>query len=280
MRARATAGPGGQQPWLRRLNTAQLVLVGVAILAPTAWMVLSSFKPSHEVTAYPPRLVFSPTLANYAQLIERTPFLAYTRNSLVVTLGSTLLGLVLGIPAAFAVSWTRITWPAIVTLTARMAPGTLFLLPWYIMFREAGMIGSYSALVLSHALITMPIVIWVLLPFFDAIPRSVFEAAQVDGCGVTRILWRIALPLVGSGVVVAAILSFVFSWNYFLFALVLSNSDSKTLVAAAFNFIGEGSTQWGALMAAATLIALPPLILAVLVQRWLVGGLALGAVKG
>jgi multiple sugar transport system permease protein len=108
----------------------------------------------------------------------------------------------------------------------------------------------------------------------------VFEAAQVDGCSVTRILWRIALPLVGSGVAVAAILAFVFSWNYFLFALVLSNGDSKTLIAAAFNFIGEGSTQWGALMAAATLIALPPLILAALVQRWLVSGLTLGAVKG
>lgn len=280
MSAKPVQDPVLGEAWIRRLNTAQLVFVGIIILTPTAWMVLSSFKPSHEVTAYPPRLFFSPTTANYAQLIERTPFLAYTRNSLIVTIGSTLLGLGLGVPAAYAVSWTRVTWPAIVTLTARMAPGTLFLLPWYLMFREAGMIGSYWSLILSHALITMPIVIWVLLPFFDNIPRSVFEAAQVDGCGPTRILWRIALPLVGSGVVVAGILSFVFSWNYFLFALVLSNSDTKTLVAAAFNFIGEGSTQWGALMAAATLIALPPLVLAVLVQRWLVAGLALGAVKG
>ncbi|MDW4691837.1 ABC transporter permease subunit, partial [Escherichia coli] len=84
--------------------------------------------------------------------------------------------------------------------------------------------------------ITLPIVIWVLLPSFDGIPRSVFEAAQVDGCSVTRILWRIALPLVASGVAVSAILAFVFSWNYFLFALVLSNGDTKTLIAAAFNF--------------------------------------------
>lgn len=143
-----------------------------------------------------------------------------------------------------------------------MAPGTLFLLPWYVMFRQIGMIGSYTALILSHAVITLPIVIWVLLPSFDAIPRSVFEAAQVDGCSVTRILWRIAMPLVASGIAVSAILAFVFSWNYFLFALVLSNGDTKTLIAAAFNFIGEGSTQWGALMAAATLIALPPLVLA------------------
>lgn len=266
--------------WIRWLNTVQLGLAGVLIMAPTIWMVLSSFKPSFEVTAYPPTLSFSPTLENYVELTRTTPFLSYALNSLIVTVGSTALGLLFGIPAAFAVSWTRITWPAILTLAARMAPGTLFLLPWYVMFRQVGMIGSYTALILSHAVITLPIVIWVLLPSFDGIPRSIFEAAQIDGCSVTRILWRIALPLVASGVAVSAILAFVFSWNYFLFALVLSNGDTKTLIAAAFNFIGEGSTQWGALMAAATLIALPPLVLAALVQRWLVSGLTLGAVKG
>jgi multiple sugar transport system permease protein len=265
---------------LRRLNSLQLVLAGVIIMAPVVWMVLSSFKPSFEVTAYPPTLIFSPTVENYSELIQTTPFFSYAVNSLIVTIGSAGLGLLFGIPAAFAVSWTRISWPAILTLAARMAPGTLFLLPWYVMFRQVGLIGSYTALILSHAVITLPIVIWVLLPSFDNIPRSVFEAAQVDGCSVTRILWRIALPLVGSGVAVAAILAFVFSWNYFLFALVLSNGDSKTLIAAAFNFVGEGSTQWGVLMAAATLIALPPLVLATLVQRWLVAGLTLGAVKG
>jgi multiple sugar transport system permease protein len=265
---------------LRWLNTLQLLLAGVVIMAPVVWMVLSSFKPSFEVTAYPPTLVFSPTAENYSQLIKTTPFFSYAVNSLIVTIGSAGIGLLFGIPAAFAVSWTRISWPAILTLAARMAPGTLFLLPWYVMFRQVGLIGSYTALILSHAVITLPIVIWVLLPSFDNIPRSVFEAAQVDGCSITRILWRIALPLVGSGVAVAAILAFVFSWNYFLFALVLSNGETKTLIAAAFNFVGEGSTEWGALMAAATLIALPPLILATLVQRWLVAGLTLGAVKG
>lgn len=266
--------------WVQRLNTLQILLVAVLILAPIAWMVLSSFKPSAEVTAYPPRFLFSPTLDNYRQLFQTTPFLHYTWNSVVITVGSTAIGLLLGVPLAFATSWTRITWPATVTLLARMAPGTLFLLPWYVMFRELGLIGSYWALILTHAVITMPIVVWVLLPFFDNLPRSVLESAQVDGCSVPRILWRIALPMVMPGLVVSSILAFVFSWNYFLFALVLSNSDSKTLIAASFNFIGEGATYWGALMAAATLIALPPLILAFIVQRRLVAGLAIGAVKG
>ena len=265
---------------IRRLSLLQIVIVAFMILVPVAWMVLSSFKPSAEVTAYPPTLWFAPTLDNYRQLFETTPFGEYAVNSVITTVGSTLIGIVLGVPASFAVSWTRITWPATVTLLARMAPGTLFLLPWYVVFRELGMIGTYWALILTHAVITMPIVIWVLLPYFDGIPRSVLESAQVDGCSVLRILWRIALPLVTPGLVVASILAFVFSWNYFLFALVLSNSDTKTLIAASFNFIGEGATNWGALMAAATLIALPPLVLAFIAQRRLVSGLALGAVKG
>ena len=265
---------------IQRLNLLQIFIVAAMILAPIAWMVICSFKPSAEVTAYPPTLWFMPTLENYRALFNTTPFAHYTWNSAVITIGSTVIGIVLGVPASFAVSWTRITWPATVTLLARMAPGTLFLLPWYVMFRELGMIGSYWALILTHAVITMPIVIWVLLPYFDNIPRSVLESAQVDGCSVPRILWRIALPLVMPGLVVASILSFVFSWNYFLFALVLSNGDTKTLIAASFNFIGEGSTNWGALMAAATLIALPPLVLAFFVQRRLVSGLAMGAVKG
>lgn len=266
--------------WLDWLNILLLILAGIIVMVPTAWMVLSSFKHSYEVTAYPPKLLFEPTMDNYRTLAQKTPFISYTVNSLIVTIGSTSLGLLLGAPAAFVASWTRITWPAVVTLLARMAPGTLFLLPWYVMFRQVDMIGSYWALILTHAVITMPVVIWVLLPFFDNIPRSIYEAAQVDGCSPFRLFRRIALPLVSSGLAVSAILAFVFSWNFFLFALVLSNSNTKTLIAASFNFIGEGSTNWGGLMAAATIIALPPLILAAIVQRWLISGLTLGAVKG
>jgi multiple sugar transport system permease protein len=265
--------------WAQRLNSLQLALIGVFLLLPVVWMVLASFKRSKDVIAYPPTFVFSPTLENYLALVETTPFLHYAVNSVIVTVGSTVMGVTLGIPAAFVISWTRISWPAVLTLAARMVPGGLFLLPWYILFSNLGMIGSYWPLILSHAVITMPIVIWVLLPYFDNIPRSIYEAAQVDGCSVTRILWRIALPLVASGVAIASILAFVFSWNFFLFVLVLSTSDTKTMIAASFNFVGEGSTRWGVLMAAAVLIALPPLMLAMVVQRWLIAGLTLGAVK-
>ncbi len=119
-----------------------------------------------------------------------------------------------------------------------------------------------------------------LLPYFDGLPREVIENAEIDGCRLHQTLSRVALPMVMPGVVVAAILCVVFSWNYFLFALVLSGFSTKTAIVASFNFIGEGVTNWGALMAAATIIALPPLVLTLLIQRHLVGGLSAGAVKG
>lgn len=266
--------------WIRRINGLQLFIVGVIILIPIYWMVGSSFKPPADVTAYPPKFIFEPTLANYHDLFSTTPFFRYLLNSIIVAGGSTLLGLALGMPAAFVVSWSRVNWPAVLVLAARMAPGMIFLLPWYMMFREVGLIGSHISMVLAYSVITLPIAIWVLLPFFDQVPRSILEAAQVDGCNTLRVLWRVAIPMVMPGIVVTTILCFVFSWNYFLFALILSNGETKTLIAASFNFIGEGATNWGTLMAAATMIALPPLVLAGLMQRWLVSGLVVGAVKG
>lgn len=259
---------------------AQVLIVILLMLAPVIWMVLCSFKRPMDVTAYPPQLFFAPTLENYRTLFQTTPFAQYTINSLIVAGGSTTLGILLGVPASFGISWSRITWPATLTLITRMAPGALFLIPWYIMFREFNMIGSYAALILTHTAITLPIIIWVSLSFFDAIPRSVLESAQIDGCTSFQILRQIAIPLAFPGIVVAIILGFVFSWNYFLFAIVLCDSESKTLIAAAFNFIGEGSTNWGALMASAVVIAMPPLALALSVQKRLVGGLTVGAVKG
>lgn len=262
------------------LTGVQALVLMVVLFAPIAWMILASFKNRVDITRYPPKLLFEPTLDNYRELFIRTDFLDNTLNSFYVAGGSTLLGLALAIPAAFAISWHRLTWPATLSLFARMAPGTLFLLPWFIMFSSLGLAGSHVALIITHAVITVPIALWTLLPHFDGLPRELTESAQIDGCRSPQVLLWIAVPVVMPGVIVAVILSFIFSWNYFLFALVLSNIDSKTAIVASFNFIGEGVTNWGALMAAATVIALPPILLTLLIQRRLVSGLSFGAVKG
>ena len=265
---------------MRYLMSLQVIVLCIALFAPIAWMILASFKNRTEITKYPPELFFTPTLENYQHLFTRTDFLENTLNSFYVAGGSTVLGLLLALPAAYAISWHRMTWPATLTLFARMAPGTLFLLPWFIMFSNVGLSGTHAALIITHAVITLPIALWTMLPHFDGLPRELTESAQIDDCSSLKILILIALPIVMPGLIVAIILSFIFSWNYFLFALALSGISSKTAIVASFNFIGEGVTNWGALMAAATVIALPPIILTFLIQRKLVAGLSFGAVKG
>ena len=265
---------------MRYLMSLQVIVLCIVLFAPIAWMILASFKNRTEITKYPPELFFTPTLENYQHLFTRTDFLENTLNSFYVAGGSTVLGLLLALPAAYAISWHRMTWPATLTLFARMAPGTLFLLPWFIMFSNVGLSGTHAALIITHAVITLPIALWTMLPHFDGLPRELTESAQIDGCSSLKILILIALPIVIPGLIVAIILSFIFSWNYFLFALALSGISSKTAIVASFNFIGEGVTNWGALMAAATVIALPPIILTFLIQRKLVAGLLFGAVKG
>jgi multiple sugar transport system permease protein len=261
------------------LGAVQVAVIVVAFLAPVLWMVTASFKLPDAVTALPPQLIFRPTLQNYGTVLTTMPFLRFALNSLIVAGGATALGIGLGVPAAFAVSWGQVNWPALLMLATRMAPGALFLLPWFVMFSAIGAVGSFWVLIATHAAITLPLALWTMLPFFDALPRSLVESARIDGCSDTRVLLSVALPLVGPGLAVAVILCFVFAWDYFLFALVLSDIHSRTLIVAAFNFVGEGVTDWGALMAAATLIALPPLLLAFLGQRRLVSGMMAGAVK-
>jgi len=270
----------GSKFWRKTAQYLQYVVVSLLILLPIIWMVSSSLKTSSEVTAYPPSLIFHPTMSNYVRLFDTLPYALYTLNSIIVAGGSTVLGLLLAVPAAFAVSWYRKNWPASVALTARMAPGGLYLLPWYVIFTAMGLNGSYISLILTHTIITMPITLWIMSSFFDSIPRDVLECGMVDGATLMGVIRRIAIPLAAPGMVVSVILTFILSWNYFLFALVLSKINTTPLTVAAFRFVGEGITDWGMLMAAATVLALPPLILAFIVQRWLVRGLTFGAVKG
>ncbi|MGH7190770.1 MAG: carbohydrate ABC transporter permease, partial [Acetobacteraceae bacterium] len=208
------------------------------------------------------------------------PFARYALNSLIIASGATVIGIGLGVPAAFAISWNRLNWPAVTLLVARMAPGALFLLPWFVMFSRIHAVGAFWVLIITHAVITLPLAVWTMLPALDALPRSIVEAAMIDGAGDLSLLIRVVCPLVAPALAVSVILCFVFTWNYFLFALVLSGFSSTPLVVAAFNFVGEGVTDWGALMAAATMIALPPVVLTFLVQKQLAEGLAAGAVKG
>lgn len=257
----------------------QLAVVFIVFLAPIAWMILSSFKSARAINAFPPKLVFHPTVANYVHDLVTLPFVQYGVNSLIIAGGSTALGLLLGTPAAYAVARYRLAWPALTMLVARMAPGILFLIPWYVFASAHRLTDNYITLILTHSVITVPLVLWLMISFFEQVPLEIEESAVVDGCTSVGVLWRIAMPLVRPGLAVAAVLSFIFSWNYFLFVLVLGGHGTTTLPVAAFGFIGSSSVDYGGLLAAAVLMSIPPALLVAFVQRWIVSGLASGSVN-
>jgi multiple sugar transport system permease protein len=255
------------------------VVVG-AFLLPFLWMVLGSFKTTVDFLSYPPVWLFRPTLDNYRQVFADNAFLQYLLNSTVVAVGATAIGLLLGIPAAYALARWRRTAIGVVLLAARMAPGIAFLIPLFVLFLELHLVGSYTSLIASHLIFTLPLTVWMMVGFIEALPVELEHAALIDGCSFPGVLLRIVVPLTSQGIAATSILAFIASWNNFLFALVLSNEQTKTLPVAVLGYIGYTSIQWGTMMAAASIITLPVLVLALCVQRYIAQGLVAGAVSG
>lgn len=268
----------------RRLNEGLLLALLVVLVAPFllvyVWMSLSSFQTSLQITSWPPTVIFTPTLANYEKVLRTLPFGQYTLNSLIVSFSATTIGLLLGVPAAYAIArWQRGRIAAVI-LATRMVPWISFLLPWYLIFSWSGLIGGHVALILTHLIITVPMSTWLLIGFFEDLPRDLEDAALIDGCSHYQAFARILVPLVAPGIAAAAILSLIYSWNNYIFALILAGPQARTLPITVSAFISYESVDWGATLAAATLITLPVLILALAMQRYFARGLVLGGLKG
>jgi multiple sugar transport system permease protein len=259
------------------------LLAALVFFGPVLFMLWSAFRRNVDITGSIFDVATPLTLENFTNLFDRFVFYYYIRNSFIVAGGSTLLGLALGVPAAYVIVRRGAASIGFLMLLARMAPGVLFVLPLFILSVQIGAPSdnglNFALLIAAHLIITLPLCIWLLVPFFEDIPISLEEAAMLDGCTVWQRFRHVVVPLVLPGLSVAVTLSFVFSWNYFLFALALANADTLPLPVIAFNFIGQGSSDYGGLMAASTLISLPALLLTVFAQRWLVRGLTGGAVK-
>ncbi len=257
----------------------------IIVMLPTVfvfyWMVTLSLKTQVEAAGYPPSFFrFQMTFKGYFDVFAKNPFLLYTWNSLVVASGCTLLALIVGLPCAYSIAHWRQRGLALTILVARIIPGISYLIPWYILFRNLKMVDTYQALILTHLVVGLPIVIWVMIGFFEDVPAELREAAMIDGCTDYGAFLRVAVPLVKPGIVATAILSFIFSWNNFLFSVILAGRNTRTLPIAVFNMIGYEEINWGPLAAAATMITLPVIILTLIIQRHIVTGLTFGAVKG
>jgi multiple sugar transport system permease protein len=219
-------------------------------------------------------------LENYDTILFKSNFAFHFVNSLIIGIGAAGLGLLFGVPAAYSIARYRQGRLSVGILLTRMIPGLSLLVPWFIWFRYAGLNDTYMGVILTHLSITLPLTIWIMIGFFEDFPRELGEAAMIDGCSVTGAFWRVVLPLTLPGVVVAFILSFIFSWNNFLFTMIVGGPSTSTLPVIAYNQIGMYRTNYGAMAASAIVLTLPVLILTLFVQRYIVRGLSFGAVKG
>ncbi|GHU02975.1 sugar ABC transporter permease [Betaproteobacteria bacterium] len=257
-----------------------VLVIALMVLFPFLWMLSSSFKTQVDIIAWPPRLFFEPTLQNYMKVFEEQDFLKYFINSTIVGGLAVGFSLLLGLPAAYTISRYTQKRLAVFILLARLMPGISFLMPWYIIFSRLGLMDSYTALVLSHMLIALPIVVWIMASYFNSIPTEMEESAMVDGATRQYAFLKIILPLSGPGIITATTLSFIFSWNNFMFSQVLSMEKTRTLPIAVYNFVSYAEVDWGGVMAAAVAIMTPAIILTMIFQKYVVKGLTMGAVKG
>jgi len=263
-----------------------LVLIAVIGLAPFAYMLIISFKSRLDVLTVPPSLHFhwADISTNYHTVIHEKSFPTFVVNSIVVTGASTLIALVLGVPAGYAFSRLRFrgqdTWASTI-LSFRFMPPVAVAIPIYLLVRHLGFLNSYVGLILPYIAFTLPLVVWIMIGFFDETPREVDDAALVDGCTRAGVLVRVMLPLVRPGIFVAATFGVIFIWNEFLVGLYIINSqDRETIpIAASALLTVESPIDWNQAATVGVLTLIPILIFAALAQRYIVRGITAGAVR-
>jgi multiple sugar transport system permease protein len=245
--------------------------VVVAIL-PLAWVVLASLKSAADVSQMPPRLVFTPTLDNYRSVLD-AGFAAFFRNSVVVTLAAVALSVALGVPAAYGFSRLRV--PALralllFVLSVRFVPYIVFAVPLFVIMVRLQIVGTHLGLVVVYILINLPLVVWMMKSFFDDVPTDIDDAAAVDGATRLQSFAFVVLPSTAAGVACVTILSFIFTWNEYLLALVLSGRNAQTLPVVLTRFLGgmEDPVRWGLLSASSVVVLAPVVVVTLLVHRY------------
>ena len=261
-----------------------LALLATAFFAfPLLWIALSSVKSDLDVSAYPPVWVFQPTLANFREFFDTLNAWKALMNSAFIVCLSTILAMMLGTMAAYALarfSIKRKESIALQVLSIRMMPAIVSVIPLFMIARELGVFDTPWLLIVIYALNGLPFVVWVMRVFIQDVPKSIEEAAMIDGCGRYEVFLRITVPLVVPGLAAVLVIIFMFSWNEYLFASMLTSSEATTLPVLAANAIKPKAISWGLSSAAAVVMSLPVIVLVLSAQRYLVRGLTLGAVKG
>jgi sorbitol/mannitol transport system permease protein len=256
-------------------------LIALFVFFPILWTVLTGFKSEAKAAAVPPALFFHATLKNYSTVFNANYF-SYFKNTLLLSGGSTLLALVLGLPAAYSLAFfaTKRT-PKVLSwvLSTKMLPLVGAVIPLIVIYKNVGLFDSRLGMILLYAAFNLPLVIWMMRSFFADVPREILEACIVDGARFPRIMLRIILPLTAPGLAATALLAIVFSWNEFLLAVNLTSANSGTLPVFISSFMTSEGLFWAKMSAASTLAVAPVILAGWLAQRSLVRGLTFGAVK-
>lgn len=257
---------------------AAVVILGY--LSPIAWLVLTSFKDRVDIFSSTPTLFFTPTLSNYLEAFLDKGFTDNLVNSALVGVASTLIALVVGVPAAYSLS--RVSKGEgfmMALLAARLLPAMVLAVPLFVLASTLGVRDTYFALIAAHLTFALPFTVWMMRGFFLSVPISLDEAARLDGCGEWRAFLSVILPIVRPGLAATAIFCLINSWNEFLFALVLTGRHTQTLPVAIPSLITPIGTSWGQVAAVGTVTILPVLIVAFIVQKHIVSGMTGGAVS-
>jgi multiple sugar transport system permease protein len=258
-----------------------LIAVLAFFMTPIVWTAITAIKPTELISSQPIVWIFKPTLDHFRIIFLQNNILSPLLNSTIIAVASTLGVLITAAPASYALSRFRVPFgPQIASyfLSARMAPPVTVVLPLFLLFRSFNLIDTHAALISAYVTVNMPFAVWMLKGFFDEIPKELDEAALLDGCSRFHAFVRIVLPLTAPGLAATAIISFIFSWNEFLFAILLTNYHARTLPVAASAMMTDRMVLWGELCATAIVIYLPVVIFALVVRKYLIKGFTFGAV--
>jgi sorbitol/mannitol transport system permease protein len=277
---RSDVQPPRVRPGALALN-ALTYAVALLIFFPILWTVLTAFKTEADAAATPPVFLFHVTFANFHQVFDAS-YLTYFENTVILAGGSTVLALLLGLPAAYSLAFHPsqhtpkvLSW----VLSTKMLPAVGALIPLIVIYKRVGLFDSRLGMILLYAAFNLPLVIWMMRSFFADLPKEILEAATVDGAGFLRVMTRIVLPLTAPGLAATALLSLIFSWNEFLLAVNLTSANSGTLPVFISSFMTSEGLFFAKMSAASTMAVAPVILAGWLAQRSLVRGLTFGAVK-
>jgi multiple sugar transport system permease protein len=273
---------------VRRIRVIAVLVVSMLFLAawafPIIWSVLNSLKTDQDVLAYPPKLVFHPTLDAYRDvLFGSASILPNLVSSMVISVGTTIVTMLMAVPAAYALARLRFRgkkFAGFYVLTTQMLPPVGIIIPYFLVLRNIGWIDTYQGIIIIYLSFSLPFAIWLLVSYFEDIPYEMEEAAYLDGASRLRTLWRIIIPQVRGGIAVTVVFVFLNAWNEFLFAVVLSGNTVRPVTVAMFNFVSVEQTLWAKLAAVSVLAMLPVVVLGIVAQKHIIKGLTVGAVKG